>query len=298
MRHRAAVCAVLALFVVAVAVSVADEADGSEGTSSAQTVRQPEPGTEAKPARTGSPVAPATTDKEPDAVPPPPDLSTTAPRSEPEASTPEGYVSTPSEPGEGDWSEGQEGPPGRRGRGGSGQRGGWQPPPQPPSQPHPPRGRWQPPPHPPHGRRGQWRRDRYRHFGTWHFLVFGGPLVWCPPRSASVVRLPRRHGVYVRQTGDDDIGRAFARSVRKRLREQGLKVVYTDSDAALELYMVSMEEDPEDPGWGSIVSVSYVRYPGHRFITAQMLDIGDEQVDELADLVVDYVDELVDQYCW
>ncbi|UCG42025.1 MAG: hypothetical protein JSU73_09050 [candidate division WOR-3 bacterium] len=160
------------------------------------------------------------------------------------------------------------------------------------------RGSWRPPPRPPHGRRGMWRRNRYSVFGSWHFLIFGGPVVYCPaPRSASVVRLPRRSGVYVRQSGDDVIGREFATAVRERVHELGIKVVRSDDKAAIELYIVSMEQDPEDPGWGSAVSVSYLSHPGGHFITSQLLDVGDEQVGELAELVAEYVDELYDDYC-
>ncbi|MFO7639583.1 MAG: hypothetical protein R6X14_09890 [bacterium] len=169
----------------------------------------------------------------------------------------------------------------------------------PPSIQHGPRrgrGGWRPPPAPPRGRRGQWRRDRYVRFGSWRFLFFCGPVIYHPPRTTHVVRLPRRTGVYVRQTGDDEIGRAFASSVRERLRTSGLKVAHTDADAGLELYIVSMEEDPEDPGWGSAISVSYISHPGHRFITAQLVDAGYEQLDDLADMVVSYTGDLTANY--
>jgi len=158
-------------------------------------------------------------------------------------------------------------------------------------------GGWRPPSTPPHGRRGQWRRDRYHHYGSWRFLVFCGPRVWWPRPSAHVVRLPRHNGIYVTQTGDDALGRALATSVRDRLRAHGLKVVYSSDDAAIELFMVSMDGDPTDPGWNSAVSVSYIANPGNRFVTSQLLDLGDEQVDELAEYVADYVDELADDYC-
>jgi hypothetical protein len=103
-------------------------------------------------------------------------------------------------------------------------------------------------------------------------------------------------GVYVRYTGSDVVGGDFANSVREHLRERGLRPVYSSDDASLELYMVSMDEDPADPGYGSAVSISYISSPGYRFITAQMLDVGSEQVDDLAASVAGYADELVDQY--
>jgi len=170
---------------------------------------------------------------------------------------------------------------GRRDRGHRGRRGGWRP-----------------PSRPPHGRRGWWRRSRYSVFGSWHFLIFGGPVVYRPvPCTPSVVRVPRRSGVYVRQTGDDLLGREFATAVRERVNELGMSVVRTEDRAAIEVYIVSMDQDPEDPGWGSAVSVSYLSHPGGHFITSQLLDVGDEQVGELADLVAEYVDELYDDYC-
>jgi hypothetical protein len=84
--------------------------------------------------------------------------------------------------------------------------------------------------------------------------------------------------------------------VREHLRDEGLRVVYTQDDARLELYIISMEQDPDDPGYGSSISVSYVWYPGNKFITAQMVDAGLNEVDDLAQSVAGYVDDLVDQY--
>lgn len=180
-----------------------------------------------------------------------------------------------------------------------GGRGTWTPPTHPPRHRPRSRPRWVPPPHPPHGRRGQWRRDYYRYHGSWMFLIWSGPIIYCPPpRPPRVVRLPRsRYGIYVRHSGSDQIGRDFANEVRQEVRARGLKPVYTSSDAAIELYIVSMDEDPESPGWGSSVSVSFISHPGDRFITTQLLDVGDEVVGELADYVADYTDDLLDDYC-
>lgn len=147
-----------------------------------------------------------------------------------------------------------------------------------------------------HGRREQWR---YRHFhGSWHFLFYLGPRIYYPPvHYPHIIRIPRnRVGVYVRYTGEDQVGSLFANSVRERLREEGLRVVYSPDDARLELYIISMEQDPEDPGYGSSISVSYVWYPGHKFITAQMVDAGLNEVDDLAASVAGFADELVDDY--
>jgi hypothetical protein len=102
--------------------------------------------------------------------------------------------------------------------------------------------------------------------------------------------------VYVRYTGEDDIGDAFVTALTGELRAQGLRQVWSASDAVIELYVVSMDETPEDPGYYSAVSVSYISYPGHRFITAQLLDVGGDQVDDLAETVAEYTDDLVDDY--
>jgi hypothetical protein len=275
MKNRIAFLALVALVTLALAASVSEDAESSAGSTSTSSSGQqteverskPGPTAKQKPASTVSAGEP-----EPEAV------SLPSPSSSP------GTVALPApEP-----ATSVEVSLGPRDRGGShrdrGNRGR--------------RGSWRPPPRPPHGRRGLWRRNRYSVFGSWHFLIFGGPVVYCPaPRSPSVIRLPRRSGVYVRQTGDDVIGRAFATAVREQLHELGVKAVYSDDDAAIELYIVSMEQDPEDPGWGSSVSVSYISHPGQHFITSQLLDVGDEQVSELAGMVADYVDELYDDYC-
>jgi len=147
-----------------------------------------------------------------------------------------------------------------------------------------------------HGRHDQWRYGRYH--GSWRFLFYLGPVIYYPPiRYPHVIRIPHdRVGVYVRHTGDDVVGSAFANSVREQLRAEGLRVVYSQDDARLELYIVSMERDPYDPGYNSAISVSYVWYPGHRFITAQMVDAGINEVDDLAASVAAYADDLVDEY--
>jgi hypothetical protein len=151
------------------------------------------------------------------------------------------------------------------------------------------------------GHRGRGPHDhwRYRHFcGSWRFLFCLGPVIYYPPiHYPYVIRVPRyRVGIYVRYTGDDAVGSAFASSVREQLRDQGLRVVYSQDDARLELYIISMERDPDDPGYNSAISVSYVWYPGHRFITAQMVDAGINEVDDLAASVAAYAADLVDQY--
>lgn len=168
----------------------------------------------------------------------------------------------------------------RRRRGGRGGRGGGR-------GPHGPGWR---------GRHDKWRRRHYR--GSWHFLWHIGPVIYpVPVHVPRVVRLPRhRVGVFVRQTGEDYVGKEFARSVRNHLRAEGLRVVYSSDEAQLELYVVSMEQDPDDPGYGSAVSVSYVWYPGNKFITAQMLDVGVDQIGDLAESVAGYADDLVGQY--
>jgi hypothetical protein len=147
-----------------------------------------------------------------------------------------------------------------------------------------------------HGFRDQWRHQHFH--GSWDFLFVYGPVIYpAPVYFPHVIRLERnRVGVYVQQTGDDNVGRQFANSVREHLQEQGLRVVYSESDAQLELYLVSMDQDPEETGYGSSVSVSYIWYPGHKFITAQIVDVGIDEMADLAQSVAGYANDLVDQY--
>jgi hypothetical protein len=161
-----------------------------------------------------------------------------------------------------------------------------------------------PPPHRPrrerhgHGYRHTWRHHWHGIHHSWFFLWHRGPVMYdMPVYVPHVVRLPRYScGVYVRQTGDDEVGRDFEDALRDELRRKGLRNVWSADDAALELYIVSMDEDPEKPGFGSAISVSYIWRPGGKFITAQLLDCGYEQIDDLAEYVADYADDLVDRY--
>jgi|GEM_PF-894992 len=145
-----------------------------------------------------------------------------------------------------------------------------------------------------HGPHDHWRYRRFH--DSWRFLFYLGPVIYYPPiHYPYVIRIPHdRVGVYVRYTGDDAVGSAFANSVREQLRDEGLRVVYSQDDAKLELYIISMERDPDDPGYNSAISVSYIWYPGHKFITAQMVDAGLNEVDDLAASVAGYADDLVD----
>ncbi len=147
-----------------------------------------------------------------------------------------------------------------------------------------------------HGRRDRWRHDRYH--GSWSFLIFHGPYVYPRPvYIPNVVRLPRYSAdVYIEYAGNDVTGSDFVSALRDQLRREGLRLTTPSSDAALELYVVSMDEDPTDPGYGSAISVSYVWVPGYRFITAQLLDVGSQQVDDLAASVVSYTKQLLDDY--
>jgi hypothetical protein len=146
------------------------------------------------------------------------------------------------------------------------------------------------------GHHDEWRHRQYH--GSWGFLFHFGPVIFpAPVYYPHVVRLPHdRVGVYVRHTGDDYVGTQFANSVREHLREEGLRVVYSPNDARIELYLVSMEQDPDESGYGSSVSVSYIWYPDHRFITAQIVDVGVDEVDDLALSVAGYADDQVNQY--
>jgi hypothetical protein len=147
-----------------------------------------------------------------------------------------------------------------------------------------------------HGHHDEWRHRHYH--DSWSFLFYFGPRIYYAPiHYPHVIRIPHdRVGVYVRYTGEDYVGSQFAESVREHLREEGLRVVYSQDDARLELYIISMEQDPNDAGYGSSVSVSYIWYPGNKFITAQMVDAGLDEVDDLAQSVAGYAGDLVDEY--
>ena len=147
-----------------------------------------------------------------------------------------------------------------------------------------------------HGRHDEWRHNHFH--GSWRFLFYLGPTIYYPQMHYPyVIRIPHdRVGIYVRYTGDDAVGSAFANAVQEQLRNDGMRVVYSQDDARLELYLVSMEQDPDNPGYNSSISVSYIWYPGNRFITAQMVDAGLNEVDDLAASVADYTNELVDDY--
>lgn len=149
-----------------------------------------------------------------------------------------------------------------------------------------------------HGGHDQWRHNHYRDHGSWLFLWYRGPVIYVAPSyPAYASRLAYdRVGVYVRQTGDDQLGTQFASALREELSSEGVRLVYSEGDAALVLYLVTMDENPEDPGWGSAVSVSYIWNPGNRFITTQMVDVGPEQLYDLANSVAGYAGQLVDQY--
>jgi len=211
--------------------------------------------------------------------------------SQPTQAEAERYNREPSDAGEVNVPQTIGGPSGPRGGGGhGGYRGGPNPGPFDRRPTHFYGGRgW-------HGRHDEWRYRRYH--DSWRFLFYLGPVIYYPPiYYPHVIRVPRaRVGVYVRYTGGDAVGSAFANSLRERLRDQGLRVVYSQDNARLELYIISMERDPDDPGYNSAISVSYVWYPGHRFITAQMVDAGINEVDDLAASVAAYSEDLIDQY--
>jgi hypothetical protein len=149
---------------------------------------------------------------------------------------------------------------------------------------------------PSYGRRDQWRHDHFN--GSWNFLIYSGPYAYPRPvYIPNVLRVPRYNAdVYIEYAGSDATGSGFDGALQNQLSSQGLSLTTASSQAALELYIVSMDEDPTNPGYGSAVSVSYILIPGYRFITAQLLDVGSQQVDDLAASVASYARQLLDEY--
>ena len=145
-----------------------------------------------------------------------------------------------------------------------------------------------------HGEHDRWRYDRFR--GSWDFLIFPGPVIYAPQSYYGPNVSSHIAGVHVEYSGSDATGSDFAGSVNDQLRENDMGPVASASDASLELYIISMDEEPTNPGYGSAVSVSYILMPESRFITAQMLDVGSEQIDALASSVVSYARQLLDEY--
>jgi hypothetical protein len=140
-----------------------------------------------------------------------------------------------------------------------------------------------------------WRRGGFRnHLNFW--MVPGPVFLPYPVMVRYPVMVPRRTlGVYVLATGTDIVGTDFVSSVQNHIRAAGLIPVSTPEEATLELYTVSMDDDPVHPGYSSAVSVSFVWFPGYRFITAQILDVEAPQVEDAAASVVSYANQLLHQ---
>jgi hypothetical protein len=146
-----------------------------------------------------------------------------------------------------------------------------------------------------HGRHDRWRYDRFS--GSWDFLIFPGPIVYSPqPYYAPRVSTSHIAVVHVEYSGNDATGSSFIGALDDQLRQNEMGPAASAGDASLQLYIISMDEDPSDPGYGSAVSVSYVLMPEYQFITSQLLDVGSEQVDDLAASVVSYARQLLDEY--
>jgi len=156
-----------------------------------------------------------------------------------------------------------------------------------------PRGHYNPP-------HQDWRDHRYgRHYpGFLDFRVYHYPIIIpYPVPTPYPVYYPRRDlGVCVVYGGSDIVGSSFANSLREQVRESpSLVLVNTVEQAQLELYVVSADQDQDNPGANSAVSVSYVWFPGSRFLTAQMLFVGSSSVTDAAASVVSYADALMEQ---
>jgi len=153
-------------------------------------------------------------------------------------------------------------------------------------------------------RENRWRPDWHRghrpgHYrGYWGFGVFTGPIFIPYPVPVSYPHNPYRkdRGVFVEFTGDDIVGSNLSYSIREYLRDYGMIPVYSREQASLELYIVSSDLDHEDPGSASSIAISYIWFPGERFITSQMMQVRAGQVDDRAESIADYADQLLEEY--
>jgi hypothetical protein len=132
-----------------------------------------------------------------------------------------------------------------------------------------------------------------RHWDFWMGPVFV-PFPVFVSEPASTYRYSQ--GVYVRFSGDDELGSNVAQSLRESLREQGLKSVYSEDEARLEMYIVSMDEDATHPGSLSAVSVTYIWMPGNRFITTQVLDVPSSDVTDVGAYLAGHALEMINEY--
>ncbi len=150
-----------------------------------------------------------------------------------------------------------------------------------------------------HGEHDRWRYDRFR--GSWDFLIFPGPVFYPPAPYYSPYtpygQTTSSHvaGVYVAYSGNDVVGSDFESALDDQLRQNDMWAS-SSSNASIELFIISMDEDPADAGYGSAVSVSYILLPENQFLTAQLLDVGTEQAGPLTSAVVSYATQLLDQY--
>ena len=150
-----------------------------------------------------------------------------------------------------------------------------------------------------HDRSHGWNNNPWRPWSSrrrWDFWM--GPVFVPYPVFVSDPVSSYRYGrgVYVRYSGDDELGSEIAKSLRGQLSDQGLKTVYSADEARLELYIVSMDEDEGNPGSVSAVSVTFIWLPGYRFITTQLLDVPSSDVDDVASYPAGHAREMIDEY--
>jgi len=147
--------------------------------------------------------------------------------------------------------------------------------------------------------RRDWRDRRGGHYpGFLDFRIYHYPYIIPYPVPAYYpVSYPRRDfGVCVVYGGNDIVGSSFATALRDQiLASPSLVLVNTIEQAQLEIYIVSADQDLENAGTNSSVSVSYVWFPGSRFLTAQMLFVGASQVSDAAASVVSYASSLMQE---
>lgn len=275
MKYRFALVVMVTLFVVAGFAWSADDSDTRQAPSKAQGSVQS--GKSVVNSEDNHKVTPAVTSSEDNG-------KVTPPVSVPEETEP---AKNPGNKEKSVWTPAPPAPPPQQPRGEHENRGGWSP-------------GWND-----HPRGGHHDRHHGNYGNPWrpwhsrrHWDFWMGPVFVPYPVFVHEPDFGSRHGrgVYVRYSGDDELGSDVARSLRAQLSDHGLRTVYSADEARLELYIVSMDQDEDNPGSVAAVAVTYIWMPGNRFITTQLLDVPSVDVGDVGDYLAGHAREMIDEY--